>query len=123
MKTSSKVQPRTEPASELADIAEMSAESEKTEQDVTNESQGEEDAPTVAPAEVVPYSFKASQQFFAKHSYRDVARKKVHFSLSFCAVFTVVLCTLLVNTLVDIGPIIFLKLAEGQYGQYDAIIF
>ena len=37
--------------------------------------------------------------------------------------FLVVLCTLIINTLVDIGPIIFLKLAEGTYGQYDAIVF
>lgn len=103
----------------------MSVESEKTEPDDTDESQGKgsENTPTVAPAQVEPYSFKSSQQFFAKHSYRDVTRKKFHFSLSFCTVFTVVLCTLIVNTLVDIGPIIFLKLAEGEYGQYDAIIF
>lgn len=108
----------------------MSAESEKTEQEASIESfskesrgEGVEDAPTAAPGQVEPYSFKSSQRFFAKHSYRDVARKKFHFSLSFCAVFTVVLCTLIVNTLVDIGPVIFLKLAEGEYGQYDAIIF
>jgi hypothetical protein len=58
-----------------------------------------------------------------KHSYRDASRKKFHFSLSFCSVFVVVWSALVINTLVDKGPIIFLKLAEGEEGQYDGIIY
>ena len=74
-------------------------------------------------ATVQAYSVRSAHSFFMKHSYRDVGRKKCHFCLSFCSVFLVVVSTLIINTLVDIGPIIFLKLAEGTYGQYDAIIF
>jgi hypothetical protein len=35
----------------------------------------------------------------------------------------VVWSALVINTLVDQGPIIFLKLAEGDIGQYDGIIY
>lgn len=61
--------------------------------------------------------------FFTKHSYRDVSRKKFHFVLSFCSVFIVVWSALVINTIVEKGPIIFLKLAEGEEGQYDGIIY
>jgi hypothetical protein len=37
-------------------------------------------------------------------------------------VFVVVLATLLINTVIEMGPIIFLKLAEIDAGQIDAII-
>lgn len=36
--------------------------------------------------------------------------------------FVVVLMTLIINTLIDQGPIIFLRLAEGTVGQVDAYI-
>jgi hypothetical protein len=35
----------------------------------------------------------------------------------------VVWSALVINTIVDKGPIIFLKLAEGKVGQYDGIIY
>lgn len=57
------------------------------------------------------------------HSYRDVKRKKFHFCLSFCSVFVVVWASLVINTIVEKGPIIFLKLAEGDVGQYDGLIY
>jgi hypothetical protein len=66
--------------------------------------------------EVGEYSTKSTFTFFLKHSYRDVGRKKFHFCLSFCSVFIVVWSALVINTLVDQGPIIFLKLAEGDVG-------
>ena len=50
-------------------------------------------------------------RFFLKHSFRDVGRRKCHFTLAFCSVFVVVLSTLVVNTVISKGPIIFLKLA------------
>lgn len=59
------------------------------------------------------YSVLSSSQFFYKHSYRDIGRRKFHFCLSFCSVFIVVWSALVINTLVEKGPIIFLKLAEG----------
>jgi len=58
-----------------------------------------------------------------KHSYRDIGRRKFHFALSFCSVFIVVWAALVINTIVEKGPIIFLKLAEASEGQYDGIVY
>lgn len=58
-------------------------------------------------------SLKSTINFFFKHSLRDIQRRKFHFSLAFCSVFIVVLSSLVINTAVEKGPIIFLKLAEG----------
>lgn len=52
---------------------------------------------------------------------QDVGRNKCHFSLAFCSVFVVVLSILVVNTLVQLGPLVFLSLAEKIEGQIDAI--
>ena len=71
---------------------------------------------------VSEYSTTSTLSFFLKHSYRDVGRKKFHFCLSFCSVFIVVWSALVINTLVEQGPIIFLKLAEGDVGQFDGIL-
>ena len=62
------------------------------------------------------FSALSTSSFFLKHSYRDVGRKKFHFCLSFCSVFVVVWSSLLINTLVERGPIIFLKMAESTSG-------
>lgn len=61
-------------------------------------------------------------RFFVKQSFKDVRRHKCQFCLGFCSVFVVVLMTLIINTLIDKGPIIFLRLAEGSVGETDAII-
>ena len=74
-------------------------------------------------AEADEFSQTSTLDFFLKHSYRDAGRKKFHFALSFCSVYVVVWSALVINTLVDKGPIIFLKLAEGSEGQYDGIIY
>ena len=66
---------------------------------------------------------KQNTKLFMSHSYRDVQRKKFHFCLSFCSVFIVVWSALVINTIVEKGPIIFLKLAEGEEGQYDGIVY
>ena len=70
-----------------------------------------------------PGKSKADNKLFAQHSYRDVSRKKFHFCLSFSSVFLVVWSALVINTIVEKGPIIFLKLAEGEEGQYDGIVY
>ena len=49
-------------------------------------------------------------RFFFKHSYRDIRRRKFHFCLAFCSVLIVVLSTLVIHTVVDKGPIIFMAL-------------
>lgn len=69
------------------------------------------------------YSASSSFKFFCKHSYRDVGRRRCHFCLSFCSVLIVVWSALVINTLVEKGPVIFLKLAEGDEGQYDGLIY
>ena len=69
------------------------------------------------------YSYSSSFKFFVKHSYRDVGRKKCHFCLSFCSVMVVVLSALVINTVVDKGPIIFLKMGEMNEGEFDGRIF
>lgn len=57
-----------------------------------------------------------------KHNFRDLKRRKCHFCLAFCSVFIVIIFTLVINTLVAKGPIIFLKMAQGNQGEYDGII-
>ena len=49
--------------------------------------------------------------FFLKHSERDIKRHKCHFFLALCSVLVVVLSTLVVNTVISKGPIIFMTLA------------
>ena len=51
--------------------------------------------------------------FFIKHSYRDVSRHPCHFCLAFCVTFIVVLATLVVQTVIDQGPVIFLNIAQA----------
>ena len=60
-------------------------------------------------------------RFFLKHAWRDVIRRKSHFCLAFCSVFVVVLSTLVVNTIINKGPIIFLKLAQEDVGEFDGV--
>ena len=60
--------------------------------------------------------------FFIKHSIRDIARRKCHFCLAFCSVFVVVVSTLVVNTVIEKGPIIFLSLNQAESGEFDAYI-
>ena len=78
---------------------------------------------TTKEEDIESYSLASTVSFFFKHSYRDVNRKKCHFCLSFCSVFIVVWSALVINTVVEKGPVIFLKLSESDYGQYDGIVY
>ena len=60
-------------------------------------------------------------RFFIKHSIRDVQRRKCHFCLGLCSVLIVVLSTLVVNTVIAKGPIIFMKLAQQDSGEIDCV--
>ena len=60
-------------------------------------------------------------RFFLKHSWRDIGRRKCHFCLALCSVLIVVLATLVVNTIIGKGPIIFMKLAQEDSGEIDGI--
>ena len=60
-------------------------------------------------------------RFLCSHASRDICRSKCNFCLAFCSVLFVVLSTLIIKTLTDKGPIIFLKLGESKSGQYDGI--
>jgi len=66
--------------------------------------------------------FQESLKFMIKHAYRDTKRRKCHFCLAFCSVFIVVLFTLVINTIVAKGPIIFLKMAEASEGEIDGFV-
>lgn len=67
-------------------------------------------------------SLPAAFMFFFKQSCKDIKRNKCQYLLGFSSVFVVVLMTLIINTIVDKGPIIFLRLAEGNVGEIDALI-
>ena len=47
-----------------------------------------------------------------KHTLRDISRDKCHFCLALCSVFVVVFSTIVVNTVIAKGPIIFMALAQ-----------
>lgn len=82
-----------------------------------------EEAASEEAGEIASHDAKSSFKFFLKHSYRDMRRRKCHFCLSFCSVLIVVWSALVINTLVEKGPVIFLKIAEGDEGQYDGLIY
>ena len=60
--------------------------------------------------------------FFLKHSFRDTKRRKCHFLLALSSVLIVVLFSLVINTIVARGPIIFLKMAEANNGEIDGVV-
>ena len=77
------------------------------------------------PNEDVNYSSLScleSFKFFIKHSFKDIKRRKCHFCLAYCSVFITVLATLVVNTVIDKGPIIFLSLNQEKTGEIDSLI-
>lgn len=59
--------------------------------------------------------------FFIKQTCKDIKRHKCQFCLSFCSVFVVVLSILIVVSITQKGPIIFLRLSEKITGAYDGI--
>ena len=59
-------------------------------------------------------------RLFLKQTCKDVCRHKCQFCLSFCSVFVVVLSILIVVSITQKGPTIFLRLSEKMTGEYDA---
>lgn len=59
-------------------------------------------------------SSKTRQQtaYYIKNSCKDIWRHKCHFCISTLSIFIVVLMALVIYTVVDEAPIIFLRLAE-----------
>jgi hypothetical protein len=55
-------------------------------------------------------------KFFLMHSFKDIGRRKCNFGLALCSIFTVVISTLIINTVVGLGPIVFLQMAENKIG-------
>ena len=64
-----------------------------------------------------------SLSLFMKYSWMDIKRRRCHFCLAFCSVFITVLATLVVNTVISKGPIIFLTLNQARTGEIDSIIY
>ena len=58
-------------------------------------------------------------RFFLKHSYRDIFRHPCHFFLAFSTTYIVVLSSLVVQTVIDKGPIIFVNLVQTWNGEMD----
>ena len=58
---------------------------------------------------------------FVRYAAQDVGRNKLNFSLAFGSVFIVVLSILLVDTIVTMGPLIFLGLGQKGNGEVDAV--
>ena len=71
------------------------------------------------------WSMSCWQKFrlFMKQTCKDICRHKCQFCLSFCSVFVVVLSILIVVSITEKGPTIFLRLSEKTTGEYDAIFF
>lgn len=67
-------------------------------------------------------NIKESMKFFADHSIKDAKRRKFHFMLAFCSCFVVVLFSLIINSVIEKGPVIFLRLAESYHGEIDGVI-
>ena len=67
-------------------------------------------------------SLASSLLFFIRHSIRDVSRRKFHYGVAFASVFVVVLSVLVINTIVEKGPVIFLRLAEHHHGEIDGYV-
>lgn len=64
----------------------------------------------------------STTKLFARHSFRDLKRHKCHYCLAFCSIFIVVLSSILVASLVDKGPIIFLKMSQDSHGEVDVYV-
>ena len=60
--------------------------------------------------------------FFLGQALRDAARNKCNYCLGFCSVMIVVLSILVINTMINQGPLIFVNIAQQYNGQVDAII-
>jgi len=67
-------------------------------------------------------NLKQVVEFFIKHAYKDIFRRKFHYILAFCSVFLVVVSTLVINQIISKGSIIFLKIGESSHGEIDAFI-
>ena len=59
-------------------------------------------------------------RLFTKQTCKDICRHKCQFCLSFCSVFVVVLSILIVVSITEKGPTIFLRLSEKTTGEFDA---
>lgn len=67
-------------------------------------------------------SFWGKFAFYMKQALQDSGRNKCNFCLGFCAITTVVLSLLVINTMINQGPIIFISVAQQSEGQVDAFM-
>ena len=61
-------------------------------------------------------------KFSVTHSLKDIFRHKFTYCLAFTSVFIVVLSSLVINTIIQKGPLVFLSLAEQAKGEIDAYL-
>jgi hypothetical protein len=62
-------------------------------------------------------------KFLISHVNRSLTRSKFHFLLAFLSCFIAVLSTLVINTVIEKGPIIFLRIAEANHGEIDGVVY
>jgi ABC-type antimicrobial peptide transport system permease subunit len=60
--------------------------------------------------------------YYLKSSFKDIWRHKVHFCISTLSIFIVVLMALVIYSIIDKAPVIFLRLSEKNSGEIDAIL-
>ena len=60
--------------------------------------------------------------FYFKSNLKDILRHKCHFIISTLSIFIVVLMALVIYSVIDKAPVIFLRLAEKNSGEIDGIL-
>eukprot|EP00347_Sterkiella_histriomuscorum_P007293 403349512 len=67
-------------------------------------------------------NFLPTLKFFILFSTRDIKRHQCQYMLSFCSVFIIILSSILVYSMTEKGPVIFMKLAEEMHGEIDVYL-
>lgn len=64
----------------------------------------------------------AAFKFAVRASLQEIPRRKFTYCLAFTSVFVVVLSSLVINSVIQKGPIVFLSLAEQSRGEIDGFV-
>ena len=67
-------------------------------------------------------SWTEAIKYSVAQSSKDIFRHKFTYCLAFTSVFIVVLSSLVINTIIQKGPLVFLSLAEQAKGEIDAYL-
>ena len=73
-------------------------------------------------SDIVDYKLNKSFKFFLSHSWNSLKKTKLSYCLALLSCAIVVCSTAVAKTVIDRAPIIFLKKAESDVGEFDIII-